>query len=300
MEFELTPELVDQIIFAMENQSSAFYLDSHDLQILPLSDKGDVPDEDHCYKLPGWSSVEGFQVMEQFVGTLRNPIARQELRFVLKSGSGVFRKFKNILHHHPEVEKLWFNFKTKTMRSLVRDWYNQLRDFWGLEHIGEEPEEVGDLLEFDFTYQTDIPLDQVEGFSEGIQSGLDECLYDVDPPQRSRLVEYWSSLYNNKSRLITARTTSGDLAAFLVYNPIQKEQGKIISCNMVYTLEEYRGLGLAGQLIQHFVDLGRALGGTDVVISLLGQGTVLQETLHREGFVNLGLAYVKDLLKGDH
>ena len=66
---ELTSELTDEIIYAMENQSGAFVFDSIDGVILPESEV--VSSEgNRYYKLPVWNSASGFRMMEHFVASL--------------------------------------------------------------------------------------------------------------------------------------------------------------------------------------------------------------------------------------
>ena len=47
-----------------------------------------------------------------------------------------FRKrIENTLKNYPEVEKLWHLHKNRKMRLFINDWYNQLREIWGLEKL---------------------------------------------------------------------------------------------------------------------------------------------------------------------
>jgi len=161
MEFELTSEITDEIIFAMEDQTGRYLYDTVESRCvtgrqgadnrkgagLPSAAPGsangsiglDDDEDDRYYSIPPWDSVSGFRMMDRFVAQLRNPLVREELRDALSAGQGVFRNFKNILKGHPEVERLWYQYKEREMRSIVLDWYNSLRDYWGLERIGAEP-----------------------------------------------------------------------------------------------------------------------------------------------------------------
>ena len=167
MVFELTDELVDSIISALENQEQQFAVDASSGRLVEIKDI--ECDEDSFYMIPTWSSADGFNLMEQFVNSLHSPMARNDLLTVLRSGRGVFRGFKDVLKSYPEVEKKWHYFKNKQLINYVNQWYNSLRETWGLEKLDCEIEETEDLLRDDFTF---LPYDY-SCDSEEIFEGLD-------------------------------------------------------------------------------------------------------------------------------
>ena len=89
MEFNLSEEVIHEIIFAMENQTSEFLFDSQELNCCAIDKIQELEtseDKSRFYEIPQWNSASGFRVMEQFVSELHNPIAREELKDVLFSG----------------------------------------------------------------------------------------------------------------------------------------------------------------------------------------------------------------------
>ena len=160
MQFELTEALIDDILFSMEDQNGEFMLDTVESMVVGGVDGLDSLEEDDDGKggeryinLPEWDSASGFRLMERFAAGFRNPLIRDELSSALGRGRGVFRAFKNTLGRYPEAEKIWFSFKEKEMRREIHRWYNGLREEWGLEKIGEEPEETSDLVLEDFHFR---------------------------------------------------------------------------------------------------------------------------------------------------
>ncbi len=164
MTFPLTEELINQIIFAMEDQRRRFVVDRETGAMfredeLPPGEAarrpaeagaaGDepaaldgVPGQRARYlPIPTWGPAEGFHLMERFVLKLRNPIFAEMLREALSSGQGVFRRFKDMLRKNREIERLWFAFKDKEMKQVVQLWYEAERELAGLERLaaGEEP-----------------------------------------------------------------------------------------------------------------------------------------------------------------
>ncbi|MDC7238986.1 MAG: GNAT family N-acetyltransferase, partial [Spirochaetales bacterium] len=134
-QFDLTPELQDQIIFAMENQTETFLLDTESLLLVT---EAQIPEErrEYCLPIPDWNPSDGYQLMDSFTGVLRNPIYRERLRAILNSGRGVFRGFKNVLREREDLEKAWFAHKDREMKRRVRAWYDELCEYWGVESLG--------------------------------------------------------------------------------------------------------------------------------------------------------------------
>jgi ribosomal protein S18 acetylase RimI-like enzyme len=153
--FELDQILLDEILFYMENQDSDFLIDTQKGQIIDVfnnsyDEEPDFKDNKLFISLPEWSSSEGFRLMEKFTAGLKNPVIRQELSAALNRNKGVFRAFRNVLLQYPETEKLWFNYKEKEMKREIIAWYNMLREEWGLEPVGGEPEDNLSLVLEDF------------------------------------------------------------------------------------------------------------------------------------------------------
>jgi len=155
MRFELDNLLIDEILFYMENQDGEFVLDTQDVCIIDIcnndyADETDFSCNDRFISLPLWNSNDGYRLMEKFAFELKNPMVRQELSEALNRSKGVFKAYRTILEQYPETEKLWFRYKDQKMKNEVVIWYNALREEWGLEPIGNEPEDNSSLILEDF------------------------------------------------------------------------------------------------------------------------------------------------------
>ena len=219
MQFELSEALLDDILFSMEDQEGIFFIDTHEGIVVNEYDIEDFDDfekddEDRLISLPEWDSSDGFRLMEKFTTAFRNPLIRSELSQTLNQGRGVFRAFKDTISRHPEAEKLWFSFKEKEMKKEIIRWYNGLREEWGMEKIGPEPEETGDLVLEDFNFR-----DADGETADGIAAGM------------------------------IAETASGETAGFI--SAIQIDNDLLI--NTLEIKPEYRGLGLGKTLLGHFL-----------------------------------------------
>jgi len=289
MHFELTDALVDELVFAMEDQEHDFVLDAvrgivvdRDSEEEYESDDEDIADDDGRYvAVPDWSSADGFRLMERFAASLHNPIVREELTRALDRGRGVFRAFKNTLTNHPEVEKLWFAFKTREMRREVLNWYNALREEWGLERLGEEPEETEDLVLEDFRFRPAIDEDGGKALElhrlsavKGKQSG-----FGLGP------------LTGLGKWAFVAETAREDFAGFILAS--ENDEGVVVDALDVQP--HYRGLGvgeaLLDRLLKH-LDTGSA---SRLSFKLPIAADAFSRVLLREGFQVAETRYVLDL-----
>lgn len=154
MEFELSPEVYDRIIFAMEDQASRSFVHRATGQVVA---EQRLERADEYVPTPRWKPADGFDLMEGFVTTVPNRYYREQLRDALATGKRVFRSFKNALKQSRDLERSWYRFKEREMRRVVAEWYNREREAAGLERLGPEPEEIDDLTVSDFTVTAALP-----------------------------------------------------------------------------------------------------------------------------------------------
>lgn len=174
--FELSDSIIEGIVFAMEDQAKDGLVDISTGAVVPRAQEAEGGG---FAEPPEWSSREGYELMESFLSTVRSPSARQELSSSLNRGRGVFRAFKEALSAYPEIERAYHEYKAAAMRSIIRAWYDDLREGQGLERLGPEPEDSGDLVESDLG----IALGEGRGergafirLAEGLEVELLECL----------------------------------------------------------------------------------------------------------------------------
>jgi len=294
MQFELTPEVIDQIIFAMENQESGFSFDTETCAV--VQDPALAEEDPERYvAIPSWGSADGFHLMEKFVASLRNPVAREKLRSALGSGKGVFRSFKNALKEQEEIERLWFSFKDRELKLRVVEWYNDLCETWGWEHVASEPEEdeTGELVlsDFEFGLETGDRLALVRGHDRDAFFEIHSELPSVVVDEQYRLSRRGLDPAANGSVVLCALTPGGELAGFVwaveeAYgdDPHTSDWLRLLRTIQLYVLSEYRGLGIAKALIGHLCGIAAERGGWRLSIDLAGAGAVMQNHLEEMGF----------------
>ena len=142
MNFELTPQMIDKIAFAMEDQKQRFAVDIESGELVPWPETAVEGPEERQVPLPRWGSAEGFHLMESFITSLDNPAYREQLSQALTMGKGVFRAFKDALKQNKEMERIWFAYKERRLQGVIVSWYNTNREARGLARLPVELEEA--------------------------------------------------------------------------------------------------------------------------------------------------------------
>lgn len=313
---ELTEEIVDQIIFGMENQDTSFLFDLEkgDLirsEEIPVEASGDGSDaskmenrdsRDRFVRLPEWSPVDGFHLMERFVAHIKNPIYRQEMRDALNGGRGVFRRFKDVLKRYEPLERQWFIFKEKEMRQVVRNWYAGINDAIFLNRLGEEPEETEDLVLSDFILKSGIEGIE-KSVAESSVKALKESVNELPRGIRRYLIETKvpGAGGHPNIEVIYAETPPGDFAGCIAGVYHEYDYSLVLDIRFVYVEPPFRGLGLSRLLIDRIGEAAVSRNASEVVVELLGNTLFLQSELEERGFREFGRRYALNIedLAGD-
>ena len=88
---EVTEEILDRVIFGMENQVEILYLD---ISEGILKSNGD--DETQLIPLPPWGPTEGYRLMDSFSASISGLMAAQQIQDILSSGSKVVQAFQKL------------------------------------------------------------------------------------------------------------------------------------------------------------------------------------------------------------
>ena len=260
MEFELSPEVYDQIIFAMEDQSSSAYIHRR-TGTLVQQRPGDTSE---FVPLPPWKPVDGFYLMERFVAAVSNRHVRGQLRAALSTGKGVFRSFKNVLKQSRDLERRWYRFKEREMQRVVLDWYNQEREAAGLERLGPEPEEIEDLTISDFVVVVPGP-EHLDGAHMVDAEALMETRQVSVRDLGSQLEQRRCALAAPGSHLAVACAPEDEVVGLAW---AREDAGGEWELVQLAVMPYYRGLGLAARLLQALADAAEEHGVTTLRATL--------------------------------
>ena len=270
MDFPLTPQMIDKISFAMEDQKTKYAVDVATGELAAIGAPGGVLPEERYVPLPRWGSAEGFHLMESFVTSLHNPLHRELLAGALASGKGVFRGFKDALKKNAEIEKLWFHYKEKRLRAIVVAWYNTSREARGLEKLAPEPEETVDLVASDFSFAWGEHV-----HAEEILRMDRDVFYELFPTESpSELAERYQEKRrgapapgSEASPLLVAEDPDGELAGF-AWGRIE---GRTVHILQLTVVADMRGIGLGEAILRKFLTDMRARGMQRLTTELAGK-----------------------------
>ena len=298
----LTRELIDQIVFGMENQERVYWLDTQSETVIPDESREGATPPDRYIEVPQWRSVDGYNLMEQFVGTLHNPIYRGRLRSILSSGRGVFRQFKDTIRERREIERLWFTFKERRMRETVTEWFNDLREREGLERLTDwaERSETSILIETDFAFR-DARDDEFAWLAELDADGFAESYPDVDSASLSLMLAHARAgslaMDHDDSRVIVTETQGGDFAGFIWASISRSETASVAFVNQLYVAPEFRGFGLGRALFYYGARVLHDSGVGRIELPLSGAASDLEENFVRYGLERTGVRLGAELGK---
>ncbi len=270
--FPLSEEVIGQLIYAMEDQRHRFLVHLETGALAAAEEAAGGEGGTHV-PLPEWGPLEGFHLMERFLLTLRNPLHRERLRAALASGRGVFRSFKDALKDSPELERLWFAFKEREMRKVIRDWYDDQRELLGLARLGPEPEPTEELILEDFAIGP-AAAEQREALEALDRSAFAERFPGMDPARLAacyrRERAALPGLLEEGGCLLVAQTPRGDLAglAWGVEESEPADAGPRVRLVQLAVVPALRGLGLGGLLLDRFLSQARAQGAVEARVSL--------------------------------
>ena len=304
MVFELTESLIDDIIFSMEDQNSEFVFDSKSASLVPLdcllvSEQDELGENENIYPLPEWTSDKGFEIMERFAENVRVPKVREELQRVLANGRGVFRNFKNVLKEYPHIEKRFHNFKKSEMRAVVVEWYNSLRESWGLEKLNQDFEEYNELTQEDFEFHpynhqkdNDCVVSEANKVAEEIKAVFGGNMAKA-------IAHFWLRKFNYESPAdidgIICRTLSEEFAGCLLFSKCESFAKNVVALTAVFVNQNYRGLGITRELFSRGISYLKKSGIQSFIIVDSVIPDYLEPLLTRCGFEKKGSAYTLEL-----
>ena len=287
MRFELSPEMYDQIIFAMEDQGSRSFVHRSTGQV--VTEERLAPGEEYV-PAPRWKPADGFHLMEGFVTTVPNRYYREQLRDALSAGRGVFRNFKNALKQSHDLECSWYRFKEREMRRMVAEWYNQEREAAGLERLGPEPEETEDLTISDFVVDTALPH-QLAGASYVDHEALLE-LGQVPASELATCVKQRLRTLDAPGSHVVVAWTPEDEVVGLAWArecepaPAREPGAPSGEWELVQlaVLSSFRGIGLAGRLLAALGQVARDHDVAALRVELDAATMGARELLQRAGY----------------
>lgn len=288
--FELSTAALERVLFAMEDQAASYLIDLDSGEVVPRGP--DAPP--NTAPPPPWSSRDGFQLMERFQASVRNPGLRAELAVVLGRGKGVFKAFKETLAAWPEAERAFREYKTRVMKARVLRWVDDLREAEGLSRLQEAPEELDDLAVAEFDVRADAleraPAAMADLVEEASLVGHDLLPAADNEHERATLLALLASGPSGHAAWI--EDDSGGLigAAFGIS---ESRSGRSVArIRFVYLREGYRRMGLGVALLNSVTSAFSAEGYERILLDSLLVPPEFGASLESRGFRPMGVRAV--------
>lgn len=296
MTFTLTESLRDSISGAMENQETVFMVDAVAGNLIDAAELSEeLADTDNYYALPRWTSQDGFSVMEDFTSQLHQPLAKERLLETLHGGRGVFRNFKTVLKDYPEVEKKWHVFKNSRIQSYISEWYNGLREVWGLEKLDFLGEAEADLVHDDFTFrQIDFSRDKKSILEQTTILPEDDITESVQAAFDFLWRKQFESFDTANQTGFICHSLSEDFAGCITAAKVSELSDVAILTNL-FVPESFRGLGIGSELLDMCMADLKNNGKKWLILPNIIMPETMEPLFTKAGFKKMASGYVADL-----
>ena len=279
----ISTEILDRVVYGMENQKEQLFLDPTDGTLKQLAkDAGLIP-------LPPWDSSSGYRLMDNFITSLPDRTLAARLRDALDSGTGVFRRFKDILSERPLNQQLWRQFKKRVMRKEAYNWLSRWSDFLELSDLAAEPEDMEDLTKLEFTLRSAAAGDLriLERWDREAQNERYPALSEKERDNTTRW-ERGNSIMELDD-LLVAETLEGQMVGFS-WIRVRDGEGWLLQ---LFILPEFRGMGVSKMLLDRSFDRAVELGAIRLGVYQTDSGIFLTDWLKRNGFQSEVVAWTK-------
>lgn len=294
MTFTLTDTLADEIQNALENQEQTFLVDAQE-NVLVEQDGSVSDDGARYYKLPEWTSADGFAMRDEFAKNLYSPLARERLLEALHSGRGVFRNFRNVLKDYPEVDRKWHSFKFRTMQNYISGWYNGLCEIWGLEKLDLITESDSSLVRDDFSFRAYAPDNDRNEILLSVGASVENYGDDMPDYVGFAFYELWRNQFEFYGAAICSgvvcRSPADEFAGCITSASVSKSWESAVVLTAFFVPRQFRGLGIGTELLSECLADLRKRGKKLVLLPETIVPEFIQSLLLRNGFKKTGSGY---------
>lgn len=260
----LTTELIDEIVFGMENQDGVEYLDTREGCVVPA---GGLEDSEALIPLPAWTSADGYNLMQSFVPRVRDAEKQKNLRSALARGKGVFRAFKDVVESDPLLSAQWHAFKDHEMEKVVLAWWRDLK------RSGREEREDAEGVSDDMLLENV----SVEESADGARG--EDLLAQLAGDARLRVQDVKADLSARPLSWIYALGPGDEVVGLVAYSD-EGDSGRI---RFYGVAAEWRGLGLFRLLLASFARSAKKRGWTTVTVDVAGKNIGIADMLRTLG-----------------
>ncbi|HWR10380.1 MAG TPA: hypothetical protein VN445_01025 [Rectinemataceae bacterium] len=290
--FELTETTLERIIFAMEDQTKSRIIDLRTGELV-AKPEGELPI--NLASPPAWTPADGFRMMENFCGRLKNLELKRALLKSLSHGKGVFKAFRQVLSEYPQEDLQFREYKNAVLRRYIESWMDDMRESLGLSRLGPEPEEYEELLDEEFSVEycgmTDRPFDMGAIVEEACADSLDWLPVSAALLEKREVVDFMDArradgfiYYITEEEGCPIATAAGAV--------IQVEGRSIGIVRFLYVTKDFRDLGLEFRILDRISALYNEKGVEHIIVCGLYLRPEFVEKLTAKGLRILGSQFL--------
>lgn len=247
--FELTETILERIIFAMEDQTKSRLIDLRTGELVTRPE-GELPA--NLAPPPSWTPADGFRLMENFCGRLKNLELKRALLKALSHGKGVFKAFRQVLSEYPQEDLQFREYKNAVLRRFIESWMDDMREALGLSRLGPEPEEYEELLDEEFSVEhcamEESPLDLAALVEEARTDSLDWLPAAAALLEKSEVLDFMEARRAN-SFIYYITEAGGSPIAAAAGAVVQVEGRSLGIVRFLYVTKDFRELGLEFRIL---------------------------------------------------
>ena len=221
------------------------------------------------------------------------------LQEVLHSGRGVFRNFRNVIKDYPEVEKKWHVFKNRKMMSYINEWYNNLREVWGLEKLDYVPESDDSLIHDDFSFTEYNQNINRKELLLAVNADFEERDVNLDEELSQAIYNIWLEQFDSASSRgdlgFVCRSFSDDFAGCITMSCVSNRQEKVMVMTSLFVPVAFRGLGIGTELISMCLSDLKKRGKSWLILPKMFIPDFLESLLLRTGFLKIDSGFAVKL-----
>ncbi|RKX94671.1 MAG: hypothetical protein DRZ90_11535 [Spirochaetes bacterium] len=275
VKLNVTEEMLERVVFGMENQKDCLMLDPENGQLRPEKEN-----DGSFIPLPAWGPTDGYRLMDGFASSLPDIIFRKRLLDILHSGTGVFRNFKDALKGRPELEGLWRRYKKKEMRRTALSWLSRWSEALALEALGPEPEDWEQLSPAEFVIRK-IRKDEWPQILDWNKIAEVENSSDLTPGE--------------SGEVLVAEGPSGEIVGYSRMI-LDSESGCLEGrLDQVFVLPELRGLGIGRMLTEASLKQAEEKGAAALTVKTGVSSRIMEKYLENSGFTPVTTLWRKKL-----
>ncbi|MCI6186569.1 MAG: GNAT family N-acetyltransferase, partial [Spirochaetia bacterium] len=180
----------------------------------------------------------------------------------------------------------------------INEWYNNLREIWGLERLEQLCESDDTSVYDDFSFREYNPSSDKKMLL--LQVEPDSCCCEKLPFEVNNAI--YEKLYTDFEKDDSENqigfvcfSHSDEFAGCITVSQMAKKQKDVMIMTGIFVPEQFRGLGICTELIQMCVSKLQTIGKKWIFIPDLFVPEILQPLLIRTGFEKIYSGYILDL-----